>query len=303
VTNRLYFGVQDAEGRNDRGDPDMARHPDGPLAVLRRPMPSASRERPDRTGPCPRPSATGSTSASASAGPAHRIPGVTRGLDLIVATASLEVGFNDPGVGCIIQHKAPRDAAQFLQRRGRAGRPRGMRPWTLVVLSDYGRDRLAYQGYEQLFDPELRPRHLPFASRYIQRMQATYALLDFLARELGPTLSSGSVWSTLALPVDTTKPYAPSGKKRQQAIVELLVRFLDDPQALTDLTDHLRQALQLSAQEVQILLWEYPRPILTAVIPTALRASAATGVSEPNPQADFAIGTTLCPNLSRHLVQ
>ena len=45
-------------------------------------------------------------------------PGVGAGLDIVVATASLEVGFNDPKVGAVIQHKAPRDVAQFLQREG-----------------------------------------------------------------------------------------------------------------------------------------------------------------------------------------
>jgi hypothetical protein len=30
-----------------------------------------------------------------------------------------------------------------------------MRPWTVVVLSDYGRDRIAYQGYDILFNPIL----------------------------------------------------------------------------------------------------------------------------------------------------
>ncbi len=30
VTNRLYFSLLDAEGRNYRGDPDMVRHPNGP---------------------------------------------------------------------------------------------------------------------------------------------------------------------------------------------------------------------------------------------------------------------------------
>ena len=84
-------------------------------------------------------------------------PGVASGSDVIVATASLEVGFNDPTVGAVLQHKAPRDSAQFLQRKGRAGRIRGMRPWTVVVLSDYGRDRLAYQGYDLLFDPRSKP--------------------------------------------------------------------------------------------------------------------------------------------------
>ena len=48
--------------------------------------------------------------------------GVATDADIIVATASLEVGFNDPGVNVVLQHKAPRDIAQFLQRRGRAGR-------------------------------------------------------------------------------------------------------------------------------------------------------------------------------------
>ncbi|MFV2854638.1 helicase C-terminal domain-containing protein, partial [Escherichia coli] len=48
--------------------------------------------------------------------------GVDHAADLIVATASLEVGFNYPNVGAVIQHKAPRDNAQFLQRKGRAGR-------------------------------------------------------------------------------------------------------------------------------------------------------------------------------------
>ena len=55
--------------------------------------------------------------------------------------------------------KRPRGSAQFLQRKGRAGRVRGMRPWTVVVLSDYGRDRLAYQGYDLLFDPIPRSQH------------------------------------------------------------------------------------------------------------------------------------------------
>ena len=295
VTNRLYFGVQDAEGRNDRGELDMARHPAGPLAVLRRTVPSTSRERagqnwtmPEAIGhPLDERKRIGRTSS--------QDPGVTRGLDLIVATASLEVGFNDPGVGCVIQHKAPRDAAQFLQRKGRAGRPRGMRPWTVVVLSDYGRDRLAYQGYEQLFDPELRPRHLPLASRYIQRMQATYALIDFIGQELGPRLSNGSGWRILSQPVSSGNNSGNTGKRRQEAVVGLLVRLLDDPQALVDLADYLRQALQLSGQEVQALLWEYPRPLLAAVIPTALRRLSTNWRARSRPEADFALRNNPLP--------
>ena len=47
--------------------------------------------------------------------------GVAQGSDVVVATAALEVGYNDPDVGGVMQHKAPRDWAAFLQRKGRAG--------------------------------------------------------------------------------------------------------------------------------------------------------------------------------------
>ena len=295
VTNRLYFGIQDAEGRNDRGGPDLIRHPDGPLAILRRPTPSASRERAGQNWTMPVAIGHRLDERKQIGRTSSQDPGVAKGLDLIVATASLEVGFNDPGVGCVIQHKAPRDAAQFLQRKGRAGRPRGMRPWTVVVLSDYGRDRHVYQGYEQLFDPELKPRHLPFASRYIQRMQATYALFDFLAKELGPTLSGGSVWSLLAQPLEATRQSSGPGRNRQQVLVGLMAQLLEDPQALSDFIDHLRQALQLSNHEVEPLLWEYPRPILGSVIPTALRRVSTNWRIGPKAAADFAIRNSPLP--------
>ena len=295
VTNRLYFGVQDAEGRNDRGEADLVRHRDGPLAVLRRSVPSASRERAGQNWSMPEAIGHRLDERKRIGRTSSQDPGVTRGLNLIVATASLEVGFDDSGVGCVIQHKAPRDAAQFLQRKGRAGRLRGMRPWTVVVLSDYGRDRLAYQGYEQLFDPELRPRHLPFASRYIQRMQATYSLIDFLAKKLGPALSRGSAWSSLSQPVENRSRFAKLMRDRQQALVGLLVELLDDPQTLTDFADHLREGLKLSHREVQPLLWEYPRPILGSVVPTALRRLSTNWRVGQRPKADFQLGNNPLP--------
>jgi hypothetical protein len=51
--------------------------------------------------------------------------GVAADADVVVATASLEVGFDDDRVGAVLQHKAPRDAAQFLQRKGPAATPGG----------------------------------------------------------------------------------------------------------------------------------------------------------------------------------
>ncbi len=84
--------------------------------------------------------------------------GVARDADIVVATASLEVGFDDDRVGAVLQHKAPHDVAQFLQRKGRAGRNAATRPWTVVVLSDWGRDRDAWDAYDALFSPVVPPR-------------------------------------------------------------------------------------------------------------------------------------------------
>jgi ATP-dependent helicase Lhr and Lhr-like helicase len=131
--------------------------------------------------------------------------GVDRDADITVATASLEVGFNHPGVGAVLRHKAPRGTASFLQRRGRAGRVRTMRPWTVVVLSDYGRDRAAYQAYEQLFDPVLDARALPVGNRYVLRMQAVYVLMDWLRTQLLRE-PAGSVWGDLAGPPVRERP-------------------------------------------------------------------------------------------------
>ena len=66
-------------------------------------------------------------------------PGLDKDVDVVVATSSLEVGVDD-NVGAVIQHKSPRNMASFLQRKERGGRSKYMRPWTGVVLSDYGRD-------------------------------------------------------------------------------------------------------------------------------------------------------------------
>ena len=51
-----------------------------------------------------------------------------------------------------------------------------MRPWTVVVLSDYGRDRLAFQSYEALFEPVVQPTTLPLRNRVILKMQAAWWL-------------------------------------------------------------------------------------------------------------------------------
>jgi hypothetical protein len=205
--------------------------------------------------------------------------GVSAGAQVVVATATLEVGFDDDRVGAVVQHKAPHDAAQFLQRKGRAGRRQGTRPWTVVVLSDWGRDREAWSGYDALFDPDLPPRNLPVENFYVLRIQAVYSLMDWLAGELHYG-GSDSVWSDLsgppaALYPTSTKRQAAT-QARQDAIAKLLDLLLRPGPQRQRLRRHLLRALGLGHDEVSesivdSMLWDSPRPLLLAVVPTMRR--------------------------------
>lgn len=184
VVNRLHSQLQDAEGWQPGG---IDRKPEGSLAVLRasgddnnaRDAVGQLWDAAEELGTLTSEVVVDRTTSQDS--------GVRSTSDVVVATASLEVGFDDPNVGAVLQHKAPRDAAQFLQRRGRAGRDPSMRPWTTVVLSDYGRDRTAFQAYEALFDPRVQPTHLPIRNRVILKMQATWWLVDYLSQATNGT--------------------------------------------------------------------------------------------------------------------
>jgi hypothetical protein len=289
VTNRLYNDLQDAEGLDFRGNRLPGRQP---LAQLRSSaMPSNAQRMiygqswrsAEEIGHDLSNSLRVSRTSSQDAG-------VDRESDVVVATASLEVGFNDPSVGAILQHKAPIGAAQFLQRRGRAGRQPQMRPWTLVVLSDYGRDRLAYQGYDLLFDPELTPRYLPIRNRYILRMQALLVFMDWLERELAKTrLTKGSVY------VDWSGPTTdPDSRNRQLWAADFVRDFLKCEKAvkLQDIFGrYLEQALQITTEEVQVLMWEPPRSLMRSALPTLLRRLESNWKrwkTKPNdPEEDF----------------
>ncbi|MGW0927597.1 protein DpdJ [Streptomyces sp. NPDC002644] len=278
VTNRLYDDLRDAEGGQVGHNRRKEKAP--VLAALRSPeikhaeqearyLAGQSWELPDSIGHhlssdySQRPLRIGRTSSQDA--------GVDADADLVVATASLEVGFNDPNVGLVVQHKAPRDPASFLQRRGRAGRERGTRPLTIVALSDFGRDRLAYQGYEALFAPEVTPRTLPVGNRHIIKIQGAQAFVDWLS---GRLRSRGLMVNVRLILTGNTQPDfgGPQVPNARHAIMSDLEQLLDgDDAVLHSLTAHLRGALALSADEVQALLWEQPRSLLLGVAPTLLR--------------------------------
>ncbi|MBD2525623.1 protein DpdJ [Nostoc sp. FACHB-133] len=261
VTNRLFHNLLDAEGCDSWGRPLRGRQP---FAALRSHSASEGSERlvagqswllcEEIGHGLELPLSIGRTSSQDT--------GVTPNSDVIVATASLEVGFNDPEVGGVIQHKSPRDMASFLQRKGRAGRRRIMRPWTVVVLSDYGRDRIVYQGYDMLFNPVLEKRSLPIQNRYVIRTSAVFAFMDWVGHQLAAI--KGSVWYDFASPSE----YA---KKRQQLEIELIEKILETETRQLELAAYLQSALNLSKDEVEAILWEAPRSLMMVVLPTLLR--------------------------------
>ena len=145
--------------------------------------------------------------------------GVSGSSQLVVATSSLELGFDDDRVGAVLQHKSPHRASSFVQRKGRAGRTREMRPWMVTVLSDYGRDRDTYQHYERLIEPMVEPQQLPIANGYVRRMHAGFAFVDWLA-----TNSKTRAWWWWA--VSGPRDYGPT-VAQQRDLLETVERLLD----------------------------------------------------------------------------
>ncbi|MCF4010632.1 protein DpdJ [Rheinheimera sp. UJ63] len=186
--------------------------------------------------------------------------GVDRDAEITIATASLEVGFNDPEVGTVIQHKSPRGMASYIQRKGRAGRTRGMRPWMITVLSDYGRDRIAFQRYESLVEPRIKSSKLPIDNSHIQKMQACLATLDWLSKKVGKT----NLWAKLKKPqVDTTKTYFTN-------LRNVLETLNTNEQTINELKKYLMAALALSDEKIQQVFWQGPRSLRMDFIPNLL---------------------------------
>ena len=266
VTNRLFHNLLNAEGRDSNGNEDARQTA---LASYRSSLYDDAKSERFRHGQywsiCERighpPTErlyVGRTSSQDA--------GVDAACQVVVATSSLELGYDDPFVGAVLQHKAPRNAASFVQRRGRGGRKKGARPWTVVVLSDYGRDRIAFQAYEHLFDPLIEKSNLPIANRHILRIQAVYAFMEWVSLQLRESLGTGSVWADFSGPA---RHY--NVQNRQSVERELVEAILLDEDKRKEMVDYLMNSLRTPEGEVHALLYEPPRGLMTAVLPTLLR--------------------------------
>ena len=197
--------------------------------------------------------------------------GVDELANLVIASSTLEVGYNDPTVGAVLQHKAPHSRAAFVQRKGRAGRIRTMRPWTVLVTSAYGRDRWAFQHAESLFDPVLPPLDIPLENYYVRKIQGTFALLDWLALTLKDRGHIENVWHLLCSHESARDPALTPARRR---VLDLLGRVLLDPSTQAAFRRHLQEALEIPEDQsyaVNSATVGGPRPLLLEVLPTVIR--------------------------------
>ena len=269
VNNRMYHALLDAEGwklRYGKLEPNLDKK-GRPLAAIRanHDLPEIKKRKQISFGQDWRiANAIGHTLAEDERAQVGRTSSQDGGVDsqaeVVVATASLEVGFNDPEVGAVIQHKAPRGVASFLQRKGRAGRSRDMRPWLIVVLSEFGRDRYMFQRYEELINPQVKRRSLPLDNRHIQKMQAAMTLLDWLSLGL-----KGSIWTIFK------KPQSKYNSAILLNILRKVESLLDDQRTFEKFKWYLKDALKVDDQVLEQLLWESPRSLMLSVIPSILR--------------------------------
>ncbi|MED5370938.1 MAG: AAA domain-containing protein [Myxococcota bacterium] len=104
--------------------------------------------------------------------------------DVVFATSSLEVGFDDPDMTLVYQHYAPLNAASFVQRKGRGGRGADDRPVTGVTLSVYSpRDTWFFRRPERMLEAHRFQVPLNMRNYFVRRGQVLSTLLDAAARE------------------------------------------------------------------------------------------------------------------------
>lgn len=111
---------------------------------------------------------------------------LVKGSDIVFATSSLEVGYDDPDITLVYQHYAPQNLASFIQRKGRGGRSVDDRPTTAVTLSIYSpRDSWWFRRPAEMIAPAGFRIPLNPDNYFVRRGQALTTLLDGIARSAG----------------------------------------------------------------------------------------------------------------------
>ena len=108
--------------------------------------------------------------------------------DLVFATSSLEVGYDDPDMMLVYQHYAPANLASFVQRKGRGGRGMDDRPVTGVTLSIHSpRDSWYFRHPARMLQAANFRVPVNMRNVFVRRGQVLSALLDIAARHSART--------------------------------------------------------------------------------------------------------------------
>ncbi|QYC11507.1 AAA domain-containing protein [Brevundimonas nasdae] len=112
-----------------------------------------------------------------------RVEDAIKASDVVFATSSLEVGYDDPDITLVYQHYAPQNLASFVQRKGRGGRGSDDRPITAVTLSIYSsRDSWWFRRPWTMLEPVGFDSPLNPDNYFVRRGQIVSAMLDGFAR-------------------------------------------------------------------------------------------------------------------------
>ncbi|UUL82536.1 AAA domain-containing protein [Sphingomonas qomolangmaensis] len=111
-----------------------------------------------------------------------KVDALIKSSDILFATSSLEVGFDDPDMTMVFQHYAPQSLASFIQRKGRGGRGIDDRPMTGVTLSLYSpRDSWWFNHPREMIEPPSFDVPINPDNHFVVRGQVLATMLDGLA--------------------------------------------------------------------------------------------------------------------------
>ena len=142
-----------------------------------------------------------------------------------------------------------------------------MRPWTIVVLSEHGRDRWAFRDSERLFSPSLDRLALPV----IQSVRSPDSS-DVVP--CGLDCAKGGPWRT--------RPLLSPPREHFDSVATQVVRdLIDQPEMRVQLTKDLADWIRFSPGGLRVadadrlaqdLLWKPPRAVLRQVVPSLWNA-------------------------------
>ena len=110
--------------------------------------------------------------------------------------------------------------------------------------------------------------NLPIGNLYVLKIQAVYALIDWLAARSGG-YEKAWFWDILSRPTTSTSP---GTRKVLEATRARLSELVQGKEAtIADLRNYLVSALGIDEVAAEALLWEPPRSLLLEAVPTLVR--------------------------------